>query len=185
MKTKPLRQLLNFSSVREKLRQNPRLDRHAADAQTFVEEATEHGVPPGMNKKLHDSVRLTKEAAEATRRAEALSLEGVRVQSVWDGLCERYEQLTAAIGRAEECRSSLEFFGANLDLLIPTFSFDGEMPKQTHLAVEIAKARIALPIVQEAKTKLQEQLRSHVAEMVSLAKQHGLPFECIKGVVDA
>ncbi len=131
-----------------------------------------------------ESVAATEQAKVADARAKELHAKSEKVQSDWNSLSGRYDQLAAAIERACAVRNELQAIaeGGFDQALRASFDWD-EREKSKHISVEISKAVGATPIVAKMVEKMRGELLAHANAMRDFAKQNGLPAEAIAGLI--
>jgi hypothetical protein len=133
-----------------------------------------------------DSVAANEQAKIADARARELGEKSAKLKNDWNSLCERYGQIGEAIERACSVRSELESIvdGRFDENLRGSFDWD-DAAKSKHIAVEVGKAVIAVPVVGKMIDKMRSELLAHANEMRFFAKQNALPPESTKDLVES
>jgi hypothetical protein len=182
-----LRDLFNFSGLVDRMKKNPELSRTEMMGVMIAEQSSETGAPKSLNKILARSVQATKDAAEANERAAQLRNEGAAIELEWERLCERYQQIAASIEVACAVRGELQAIvdGGFEEPLRASFNWGGDANKAKEIAIEISKAVGAVPVIAKMIAKMRGELLSHANTLGEFAREHDLPEEATKDLVNA
>ncbi len=181
-----LRKLFSFDGVVERIKADPNLSRDQAMGDAVIEQVEAGKSAKSLNRLLAGAAKKTADARIASEEAAQMRAEGAAIQRQWDSLCETYDRTSSAIDTARAVHAELETMGSGAldEILRASFDWGGDREKSKGVAVQVAQAQLAAPVVAKAIARMRAELLEHAKQLREFAAEHELPPECLVNLVD-